>query len=84
MASCGYSAFVGENCGSSSSNPANVQCVTIGNCNKDIKTHLKRYKVWDSSLNTEARLLLARAGNSKHSTFCLFVLHRVTGLRYSS
>ena len=63
MASCGYSEFVGGICGPSSDNPADVQCVTIGKCNKNIKAHLKSYKVWDSSLDTEARLLLARAGN---------------------
>ena len=63
MASCGYSEFVDGICGPSSDNPANVQCVTIEKCNKNIKAHLKSYKVWDSFLDTEARLLLARAGN---------------------
>ena len=63
MALCGYSEFVGGICGPSPDNPANVQCVTIAKCGKDIKAHLKYYKVWDSSVDTEARLLLARAGN---------------------
>ena len=62
MVSCGYSEFVGEICGPSSDNPANVQCVTIAKCDKDTKAHLRSYKVSDSSLDTEARLLLARAG----------------------
>ena len=62
MASCGYSEFVGGICGPSSDNPANVQCVTIGKCDKDIKAHLRSYKVSDSSLDKEATLLLARAG----------------------
>ena len=62
MASCGYSEFVGGTCGPSSDNPANVQCVTIAKCDKYTKAHLRSYKVSDSSLDTEARLLLARAG----------------------
>ena len=45
--------------GASSDNPANVQCVTIAKCDKDTKAHLRSYKVSDSSLDTEARLLLA-------------------------
>ena len=63
MASCGYSEIVGGSCGASSDNPANVQCVTIGKCSKDIKGHLRSYKVSDTSLDSEAKLLLARAGN---------------------
>ena len=61
MASCSYSQIVGGQCGPSVSNPANVQCVLIGNCGKDIRGHLKANQVRDSSLD-EARLLLARAG----------------------
>ena len=61
MALCGYSEFVGGVCGASSDNPANVQCVTIAKCDK-AKAHLRSYKVSDSSLDTVARLLLARAG----------------------
>ena len=57
-----YSEFVGGICGLSSDNPANVQCVIIAKCDKDIKAHLRSYKVLDSSLDTEARLLLAQAG----------------------
>ena len=54
--------FVGGTCGPRSDNPANVQCVTIAKCDKDTKAHLRSYKVSDSSVDTEARLLLARAG----------------------
>ena len=56
MASCGYSEFVGEMFGPSFDNPANVQCVTIANCDKDTKAYLRSYKVSDSFLDTEARL----------------------------
>ena len=37
-------------------------CVTLGKCNKDVSGHLKSYKVRDSCVDTEASLLLARAG----------------------
>ena len=40
------------------SNPAHVQCVLIGKCDKDIRGHLKAIGVSDSSLD-EVRLLLA-------------------------
>ena len=63
MATCSYSEFVGGCCGPSSGNPANIQCVTLGKCNKDVSGHLKSYKVRDSCVDTEASLLLARAGN---------------------
>ena len=36
MASCGYSCFVGSAGGPSSFNPANVQCVSIGDCNRGV------------------------------------------------
>ena len=55
-----YSEFVGGICGPSSDNPANVQCVIIAKCDKDIKAHLRSYKVLDSSLDTEGMLLLAK------------------------
>ena len=63
MASCGFSTFVGGPCGASTSNPANATCVAIEACTKDVKTHLKHYNCFDSSLKTEGDLLLARAGN---------------------
>ena len=70
MASCGYSFFVGGSCGSSSSNPANTTCITIENCKKDVKSHLKCFNCYDSALKTEAELLLARAG--KLQAFVIF------------
>ena len=70
MASCSYSFFVGGSYGSSSSNPANATCITIANCKKDVKSHLKYFNCYDSALKTEADLLLARAG--KHQTFVIF------------
>ena len=63
MATCGYSELVGGPCGCSSSNPANALCEAIERCRKNIKSHLKFYDCFDSTLKTEADLLLARAGN---------------------
>ena len=62
MATCGYSTYVGGSCGSSAVNPAVVQCVPLSSCGKDIKVHLKALDVRDATLQTEAQLLLARAG----------------------
>ena len=63
MATCGYSELVGGPCGCSSSNPANAVCETIERCGRNIKSHLKFFDCFDSTLQTEADLLLARAGN---------------------
>ena len=40
-----YSNFVRSICGASSENPANVECVTIGQCTKELHGHLKLLKV---------------------------------------
>lgn len=38
------------------------QCVTLSSCRKDVKLHLRSFDVRDASINTEQRLILARAG----------------------
>ena len=63
MATCCYSKLVGGPCGSSSSNPANAICESMERCRRNIKSHLKFYDCFDSTLKTEVDLLLARAGN---------------------
>ena len=63
MATCGYSTFVNATYGLSAANPAVVKCMALESCVKDIKAHLKSYDVRDASLQNEAQLLLARAGN---------------------
>jgi len=63
MATCGYSELVGGRCGCSSSNPANAVCETIEKCGRNIKSHLNFFHCFDSTLQSEADLLLARAGN---------------------
>lgn len=64
LACCGYAKHVGGDCGSSTERQANDhdECVRLAECCKDIKGHLKTCCVSDSSLNSEATLLLARAG----------------------
>ena len=63
MAICGYSEIVGGPCGCSGSNPTNTLCEAIETCKGNIESHLKFYDCFDSTLKTEADLLLARAGN---------------------
>ena len=68
MTLCWYAALVGRHCGGSVGNPANTQCVTMGNCAKDIRNHLKSFGAGfaDSTLKTEVRLLFARAGTCNY------------------
>ena len=64
MATYGYSTLVGGTCGSSAALESCVKhCIALESCVKDIKAHLKSYDVRDASLQNEAQLLLARAGN---------------------
>ena len=72
MASCSYSTLVGGLCGSSLNNLENIECVTIGACTKNIQMHLKMYGVSDSLLNSEAKLLLARAVKDVNFILCGF------------
>lgn len=62
MASCTYSNLVGGPCGPSTTNPANVECIAIGDCTKDIVSHLGYCKISDDCVDSEANLLLTRAG----------------------
>ena len=63
VAFCNYSTLVGGNCGPSSENPANVECITISQCTKEVNGHLKFCKVSDDvGVDSESKLLLARAG----------------------
>lgn len=62
MAVCGYSNNVDGPCGASLCSPADLECVPIQNCKRDIRGHLRALDIRDSSLKTESDLLLARAG----------------------
>ena len=67
MAFCKYSTLVGGKCGPSSENPANVECITIGQCTKEVNGHLTFCKVSDDGgVDNESKLLLARAGRMFH------------------
>ena len=63
MALCEFSKLVGGPCSTSTDHPSNVARVSIGECDRDVKGHLKFCKIsGDISVKIEARLLLARAG----------------------
>lgn len=66
-----FRAFRGP-CGPSLENRSSTQCVTIGECDKNVKGHLNHYKVWDTSVNSEEKLLLARAGNTYNFITCTY------------
>ena len=78
MASCGYAKLVGEICGSSADNPSNVHVVQLGSCNRNIKAHLKSNDVRDSTLDSELKLLLARAGRLQQFRVIAFELYSPT------
>ena len=60
---CKYSTLVGGVCGSSSENPANVECVTIAQCTKEVQGHLAFCRISDNAgADSESKLLLSRAG----------------------
>ena len=85
MASSGYAALVGEHCGGSIGNPSNTQCVTMANCAKDIRNHLKSFDAGfaDSTLKREAELLFARVGKLHvlPSTIQMYLSLKKSGLR---
>ena len=61
---CSYSALVGGECGSSKDRPTNTKCVTIRECTKEVLNHLVFNKISDDyGVDSEWKLLLARAGN---------------------
>ena len=65
---CEFSKLVGGPCSASADYPSNVACVSIGECDRDVKGHLKFCKIsGDISVKNESRLLLARAGKQQLS-----------------
>ena len=70
MALCEFSKLVGGPCSASTDYPSNVACVSIGECDRDVKGHLKFCKIsGDISVKNESRLLLARAGKQQLSCY---------------
>ena len=62
MASCEFGQIAGGTCGPSVDNPANVNSITLAKCTKAIQGHLRSCNVRDTTLDSEQKLLLARAG----------------------
>jgi len=55
--------LVGGPCGPSLFNPANAECLAIGECNKKVYSHLVYCKISDDiTVDSESQLLLTRAG----------------------
>ena len=68
---CGYSSLMGGECGSSKERPADIKCVTIRECTKEVYNHLAFHKISDDSgVDSEWKLLLARAGTMQWSIYC--------------
>ena len=62
MVSCEYASIIGGQCGQSVGNPANTQSILIRDCGTDIRNYLRAAGFADSTLKTEAELLVRRAG----------------------
>ena len=64
MALCEYAAQVGGQCGASAGNPGSSQCISIAQCDKDIRSHLRCFGAGfaDTTVKTKAGLLLTRSG----------------------
>ena len=72
MALCEFSKLVGGPCSASKDYPSNVACFSIGECDRDVKGHLKFCKIsGDISVKNESRLLLARAGKQQLSYYVM-------------
>ncbi|PFX13537.1 hypothetical protein AWC38_SpisGene22373 [Stylophora pistillata] len=62
MALCEFSKPLGGPCSGSTDYPSNVACVSIGECDRDVKGHLRFCKVsGDIAVKNKRRLLLTRA-----------------------
>ena len=67
MAFCSFASLVGGTCGPRPENPNVVHFVDLKNCDCDVKAHLKFCNIVTNveSVNSERKLLLARAGKWK-------------------
>ena len=74
MVRCGYAKFVnGVTCGVTI---ASSECLTLKQCSRNIKPHLRGLKVLDKNLKDEIQLLLGRAG--KEWIFCFDIVKYIT------
>ena len=70
---CSYITLQGRSstCGQSSDYPGHQECVSLKGCTRDVSSHLASFKLsGDEGINTEMKLLLARAGEWCH--LCYF------------
>ena len=78
MALCEFSKLVGGPCSASTDYPSNVACVSIGECDSDVKGHLKFCKISsDIAVKNESRLLFARAGKQELSYYVICFCFRI-------
>ena len=66
MVSCSYSSLLendSTSCGANWKNQEDFQCIALKDCNRDVASHLRAYKVVDDMVQNEVQLLLTRAGN---------------------
>ena len=52
MVKCGFSRFVSDSCGQSI---ASSECISLSQCTRDIKPHLKGFNVIDASIKSESQ-----------------------------
>ena len=72
--SCSFSGLLHDAtpCGLSSDYPGQVEVLALRNCTRDISRHCELYGLKaDTALDTEWKLLLARAGKSYVLSYCL-------------
>ena len=80
MALCEFSKLVGGPCSASTDYPSNVACVSIGECDRDVKGQLKFCKIsGEISVKNESRLLLALAGKQQPLIFKILKIYRRSG-----
>ncbi|CAB4024328.1 Hypothetical predicted protein [Paramuricea clavata] len=67
MAVCAFKNLVNESsvCGTSSEY-TELHCISLKDCNRDVRRHLKLHKISNNEgVNNEMKLLLARAGGGR-------------------
>ena len=81
MVKCGFSRFVSDSCGQSI---ASSECISLSQCTRDIKPHLKGFNVIDVSIKSESQLLWARAGTDSNLLSYFFNFYVPPASSYTS
>ena len=81
---CSFASLVGGAYGPSPEIPNAVQFVNLKDCNRDVKAHLKSCNILTDieSIDSERRLLLARAGESTERVIFSVIERRFTCKSY--